>query len=85
MSPELAVQTFVPVELLELKLRPMSPALAPSSAPVAKIAATPARASRKSTRCGAMEVSLPNGARLSLDADVDTEALRHVSSALGDL
>jgi transposase len=31
-----------------------------------------------------MEVSLPNGARLSLDADVDTDALRRVLSALGD-
>ena len=85
MSPELAAQTFVPVELLELKPAPMSTALAPSSAPVAKIAATPARASRKSARRGAMEVTLPNGARLSLDADVDTEALRRVLSALGDL
>ncbi|WBJ98833.1 IS66-like element accessory protein TnpA [Methylocystis parvus] len=85
MSPELAAQTFVPVELLELKPAPMSPALPPSSAPVAKIAATPARVSRKNVRRGAMEVSLPNGARLSLDADVDTEALRRVLSALGDL
>jgi transposase len=75
-----AAQTFVPVELLELK-----PALAPSSAPVAKIAATPVRAARKSVRRGAMEVSLPNGARLSLDPDVDAEALRRVLSALGDL
>jgi len=85
MSPELAAQTFVPVELLELKPAPARPALAPSSAPVAKIAATPARGARKSARRGTMEVSLPNGARLSLDADVDTEALRRVLSALGDL
>jgi transposase len=85
MSPELAAQTFVPVELLELKPVPMSPALAPSSTPVARIAAAPARAPRKSVRRGAMEVRLPNGARLSLDADVDTEALRRVLSALGDL
>ncbi len=28
---------------------------------------------------------LPNGARVSLDADVDTEALRRVLSARGDL
>jgi transposase len=85
MSPELAAQTFVPVELLELKPARMSPALAPSSTPVAKIAAPPARVSRKSVRRGAMEVLLPNGARLSFDADVDTEALRRVLSALGDL
>ncbi len=84
-SPELIAQTFVPIELLELKPAPMSPALAPSSRPIAKIAATPARASRKNVRRGAMEVSLPNGARLSLDADVDAEALRRVLSVLGGL
>jgi transposase len=84
MSPELAAQTFVPVELLELKPAPVSPALAPSSLPVAKMAASSARGARKSVRRGAMEVSLPNGARLSLDADVDTDALRRVLSALGD-
>ncbi|MBM3564411.1 MAG: transposase [Alphaproteobacteria bacterium] len=77
-----AAQTFVPVEVLELKPTLVSPALAPSSLP---IAATPARGARKSLRRGVMEVSLPNGARLSLDADVDTEALRRVLSALGDL
>jgi transposase len=32
-----------------------------------------------------MEISLPNGARVSLDADVDAEALPRVLSALGDL
>ncbi len=85
MSPELAAQSFVPVELLELKPAPVSTALAPSSAPITKMAATPARGARKSVRRGAMEISLPNGARLSLDADVDTEALRRVLSALGDL
>jgi transposase len=84
-SPEVAGQTFVPVELMELKPAPMSPALVPSSTPGAKIAASPARGARKNERRGAMEVLLPNGARLSLDADVDTEALRRVLSALGDL
>jgi transposase len=34
---------------------------------------------------GVMEVRLPNGARLSIDADVDAQALRRVLSALGDL
>lgn len=81
----MAAQTFVPVEVLELKPTLVSPALAPSSLPIAKMAATPARGARKSLRRGVMEVSLPNGARLSLDADVDTEALRRVLSALGDL
>nr|CCD32256.1 Transposase, IS3/IS911 family protein [Methylocystis sp. SC2] len=80
-----AAQTFVPVEVLELKPTLVSPALAPSSLPVTKMAATPARGARRSLRRGVMEVSLPNGARLSLDADVDTEALRRVLSALGDL
>jgi transposase len=80
-----AAQTFVPVEVLELKPTLVGPALALSSLPVAKMAATPARGARKSVRRGVMEVSLPNGARLSLDADVDTDALRRVLSALGDL
>jgi hypothetical protein len=31
----------------------------------------------------AMEISLPNGAKVSLDADVDAEALRRVLLALG--
>jgi transposase len=30
-----------------------------------------------------MVISLPNGAKVSLDADVDAEALRRVLSALG--
>jgi transposase len=30
-----------------------------------------------------MEISLPNGAKVSLDADVDAEALRRVLLALG--
>ena len=30
-----------------------------------------------------MEISLPNGAKASLDAEVDAEALRRVLSALG--
>jgi transposase len=81
----LAAQTFVPIELLELKPPPMSSVVTPAAAPVARTVATPARATRKNVRRGAMEVSLPNGARLSLDADVDTEALRRVLSALSDL
>jgi hypothetical protein len=34
-------------------------------------------------RRGAMEISPPNGAKVSLDADVDAEALRRVLLALG--
>ena len=30
-----------------------------------------------------MEISLPNGAKVPLDAEVDAEALRRVLSALG--
>jgi transposase len=65
---------FVPVRLLELS--------ATSAAP-AEVAAKPTRAARRTTRRGAMEISLPNGAKVSLDADIDAEALRRVLSALG--
>ena len=80
-----AAQTFVPVEVLELQPSLMSPGLAPSSLPEAKMTAAPARGTSKRMRRGVMEVSLPNGARLSIDADVDAQALRRVLSALGDL
>ena len=30
-----------------------------------------------------MEIGLPSGVKVSLDAEVDAEALRHVLSALG--
>ena len=73
--------TFVPVKLAELNAM-----TAPASAPPLALALTkPAREPRRSARHGAMEISLPNGARLSLDADVDKEALRRVLSVLGDL
>ncbi|MBG0794251.1 transposase [Methylocystis sp. H62] len=70
---------FVPVKLVELNAVTI-PALAPPLA-----LAKPVREPRRITRRGAMEISLPNGARVSLDADVDAEALRRVLSALGDL
>ena len=73
-----AEPAFVPVTVLDLSSAP-SPALAPPA--VAK----PVGALRGSVRRGAMEISLPNGARVSLDADVDAEALRRVLSALGEL
>ncbi len=79
MSPEPTAPTFVPVKLLEL-----SPAPAPSLA-AAESVAKPAREAQRSARRGAMEISLPNGAKVSLDADVDARALRRVLSALGDL
>ncbi|TLG72624.1 transposase [Methylocystis sp. B8] len=71
---------FVPVTLVELNAV-TAPALAPPLAASTK----PVREPRRSARRGAMEISLPNGARVSLDADVDAEALRRVLSALGDL
>jgi transposase len=66
---------FVPMKLLELDT-----ASAPSRSDVI---AKPARQTRRSARRGAMEISLPNGAKVSLDAEVDAEALRRVLSALG--
>jgi transposase len=76
-----AAPAFVPVTLVELNAV-SAPALAP---PLALASTKPVREPRRSTRRGAMEISLPNGARVSLDADVDTEVLRRVLSALGDL
>jgi transposase len=66
---------FVPVKLLELDT--------PSAPPRSDVMAKPARQTRRGARRGAMEISLPNGAKVSLDADVDAEALRRVLSALG--
>jgi transposase len=75
------VAAFVPVKLVELNA-----VTAPASAPSLALASTkPVREPRRSARRGAMEINLPNGARVSLDADVDAEALRRVLSALGDL
>ena len=73
--PERDGPAFVPVKLLELDT-----ASAPSRSDVI---AKPARQTRRSARRGAMEISLPNGAKVSLDAEVDAEALRRVLSALG--
>jgi transposase len=70
---------FVPVKLVELNAVTV-PASAPPLASTKSV-----REPRRSARRGAMEISLPNGARVSLDADVDSKALRRVLSALGDL
>ena len=67
------VPAFIPVKLLELASAP----------PPSDVAAKPARQTRRGARRGAMEISLPNGAKVSLDAEVDAEALRCVLSALG--
>jgi transposase len=73
--PEGGAPAFIPIKLLELD--------AASAAPRSDVAAKPARPTRRGERRGAMEISLPNGAKISLDADVDAEALRRVLSALG--
>ena len=66
---------FVPVKLLELDT--------PSAPRPSDVMVNPARQTRRGARRGAMEISLPNGAKVSLDAEVDAEALRRVLSALG--
>ena len=73
--PERGGSAFIPVKLLELD--------AASAPPRYDVAAKPARPTRRGERRGAMEISPPNGAKPSLDADVDAEALRRVLLALG--
>ena len=72
--PERGGSAFVPVKLLGLDA---------ASAPPSDVAAKPVRQTRRGARRGVMEISLPNGAKVSLDADVDAEALRRVLLALG--
>ena len=69
--PEGGGPAFVPVKLLELD--------AASAPPRSEVMAKPARQTRRGAVRGAMEISLPNGAKVSLDA----EALRRVLLALG--
>jgi transposase len=73
--PERGGSAFVPVKLLELDVA--------SAPPPSDVAAKPARQARRGARRGAMEISLPNGAKVSLDAEVDADALRRVLLALG--
>jgi transposase len=72
-APEAIGPALVPVKLLELSATP----------PPAEVGAKPTRETRRTARRGAMEISLPNGAKVSREADVDAEALRRVLSALG--
>src|ERR1700751_2931403 len=53
--PERGGSAFVPVKLLELD--------APSAPPPSNVVAKPARQTRRGARRGAMEISLPNGAK----------------------
>jgi transposase len=73
--PERGGPAFVTVKRLELD--------AASTPPSSDVIAKPARQTRRGVGRGAMEISLPNGAKVSLDAEVDAEALRRVLSALG--
>jgi transposase len=73
--PEGGAPAFVPVKLLALD--------APSAPPPSEVMAKAARQTRRGAVGGAMEIRLPNGAKVSLDADVDAEALRRVLLALG--
>jgi len=73
--PEGGAAAFIPVKQLELD--------AASAPPRSDVVAKQARQTRRGAGRGAMEISLPNGAKVSLDADVDAEALRRVLLALG--
>ena len=78
-SSKSVAPAFVPVRLVELNA---VSGPAPSPPPTVT---KPLHEPRRSTRRGVMEISLPIGARVSLGADVDVDALRRVLSALGDL
>lgn len=67
---------FVPVQIFEA---PKTAAALPAPAQ-APVEVAPPKARR-----GGMEISLLNGARVAIDADVDFGALRLVLAALGDL
>lgn len=79
-----AAPAFVPVQILEARSDAVASPAPSLPAPTAALP-KPDCEDRKSDRRGAMEISLPNGVRVSLDSDVDARALRRVLSALGDL
>lgn len=74
-----AAPAFVPVKLVDLSAASTPPPTSPAPTVTQPVH------ERRDVRRGAMEISLPNGARVSLDADVDAEALCRVLSALGTL
>ncbi len=74
-----AAPAFVPVKLINLSAVSHPPPTSPAPADTKPVH------EGRNVRRGAMEIRLPNGARVSLDADVDAEALRRVLSALGTL
>jgi transposase len=56
-----------------------------TQSPAEKPSKKPQREASGSTRRGAIEISLPSGARVSVDAEVDEAALRLVLSAMKEL
>ena len=75
---------FVPVEIVAPPAS--APTLLPASRKKADRPASPVPRRRgPGRRHGAMEIALPNGARVSLDSDVDPAMVRLILSALADL
>lgn len=77
LSAPAATPGFVPVEIV-------APTPALTTLAVPELSRAP-RGRRSGGRRGAMEITLPSGTRISIDADVDAQALRQVLAALGDL
>lgn len=75
---------FVPVQIFEAP-KTAAALPAPAQAPVEVAPPKARRVVRKGARRGGMEISLLNGARVAIDADVDAGALRLVLAPLGDL
>lgn len=88
--------TFIPVEVIKatggkeaaapgrtLTIDHVVPARTQN--PPRKPSRKPRREARGITRRGAIETSLPNGPRVSVDAEVDEAALRRVLSAMKEL
>ncbi|MDX7950884.1 hypothetical protein P7D22_06795 [Lichenihabitans sp. Uapishka_5] len=71
---------FIPVEVIARA----APAPTLLRVPAKKVRRPASLAQRpgQGRRQGAMEIALPNGVLLSLDSDVDPEALRRILSAL---
>jgi len=76
--------TFVPITVVESAARQLP---ASNSAPTSEVVAPPAPGAKKRkapSRRGVIEIALPDGARISVDAEVDEAALRTVLSAMKD-
>ncbi|MDX7953466.1 hypothetical protein P7D22_20075 [Lichenihabitans sp. Uapishka_5] len=71
---------FVPVEIVAPPIP--APTLLPLPHKKTRRPASLARQPGRGRPQGAMEIALPNGVRLSLDSDIDPEALRGILSSL---